>query len=206
MLDGARTAAERVEAEEKAARERLAGLETTATERKVLLQVAEDAVAALRLALAEAREAATDEALTAGRVAAAAGAERAAAEAAAARATLDGESPERVRTAPRQRGGRPATGRSSPSGRPRTSACRSRRASGTTARTAWPSSATRRSRFATRPNVSSPRTAPAPGPGSSCSRRCAGTASRPTGRTSVRSATGSSRWGASCSASRCAST
>ena len=98
LLDGARTAAERVEAEEKAARERLAELETAATERKVLLGVAEDAVAGLRLILAEAREAATDEALAADRAAAAAGAERAMAEAAAARTTLEGESPERVRT------------------------------------------------------------------------------------------------------------
>jgi hypothetical protein len=97
-LDPVGGAADRAEAEEKAARERLTALETSATEAKVLLQVAEDAVAALERSLAEARGAASDEALAAGRADAVAAAERATVEAAEARSAVERESPERVKT------------------------------------------------------------------------------------------------------------
>ena len=96
-LEDARGVAERAEIEEKAARDRLTEFETKATEAKVLLQVAEDAVAALGRSLAEARGTVPDEALAEGRAAAVAAAEHATAEASEARTALEGESPDRVK-------------------------------------------------------------------------------------------------------------
>ncbi len=97
-LDAVRGVATSAEVEEKAARERLAELETKATEAKVLLQVAEDTVAAHERSLAEARGAASDEALAEGRADFAAAAERATVEATEARTALERESPDRVKT------------------------------------------------------------------------------------------------------------
>lgn len=96
-LEDARGLVERAEAEEKAARERLTEFETKATEAKVLLQVAEDAAAALERSLAEARGAVSDEALADGRAAAVAAAELATTAASEARTMLEGESPDRVK-------------------------------------------------------------------------------------------------------------
>jgi hypothetical protein len=96
-LDAVRGAAERAEVEEKAARERLAAFETRATEATVLLQVAEDAVAALERSLAEARRAVSDATLAGGLADAVVAAERAAVEASEARTALERESPERVK-------------------------------------------------------------------------------------------------------------
>jgi len=97
-LDDARGVAERAETEEKAARDRLAGFETNATEARVLLQVAEDAVAALARSLSEARTTVTDEALAEARADAVTAAERATAAASEARIVLEGEGPDRVKT------------------------------------------------------------------------------------------------------------
>jgi hypothetical protein len=97
-LDAVRGAARRAEVEEKAARERLVVFETRATEATVLLQVAEDAAAALERSLAEARSAVSDAALAEGRADAVVAAERAAVEASEARTALERESPERVKT------------------------------------------------------------------------------------------------------------
>jgi len=95
-LDAARTVAVRAEAEEKAARERLDGLETRATEATVHLQVATEAVAALERALADARAAASDHELTAAREASADAAGQVSRAAAEARTALEQEGPERV--------------------------------------------------------------------------------------------------------------
>ena len=97
-LDDARSVAERAEAEEKAARERLTEFETKATEAQVFLRVAEDAVVALERSLSEARTTVTDEALAEGRADAVTAAERATTAASEAQTVLEGEGPDRVKT------------------------------------------------------------------------------------------------------------